>query len=245
MNRRIIRAGGVVESGGFAARRRLCLGDIPFSTGISTAANVSGTTSQSSSTSSLVTYAYAAAGVAGVSRTGWGQSLMGSLMTAGEGWFGATPPSSWARKWRFEFAACISLAAHVDSQVSLHIGLTAAPTTPARPATEGVSLLFVGGASAGTVAIYSHDGSAGSTGSTGSFPRGDETMKIFALEWEPGVGFRLYVDGVLACSMATNLPTGAGASGGHETWFLISNTANGITYPTGVHFFGGSVVFFE
>lgn len=56
---------------------------------------------------------------------------------------------------------------------------------------------------------------------------------------------RTAVDGVLACSTASNLPAGAGASGGHESWWLISNTTNGITYPTGVHWIGGNVVFFS
>jgi len=232
---------------GFIARRALCTCSAGLPVFLSATANITGSGgSAGTTTGNYFPYVYAPAATASKSRAGSSTEVVGSPFGGSGFHFTGTATARFDLSWRFEFVASVCLSAHADSRVSMHLQCTSNPTTLDRPAIEGISLLWRGGASEGTVEIYTHDGTTGSSSSTAAVAIGDQAASRWALEWEPGVAVRLYRNGTLLCTKTTNLPSGASATASSQgLYMLCENTVNGVTHVTALWLYGGNIIYFN
>lgn len=198
--------------------------------GWSATSNITGTASAAgSSTTDFFPRVLVSAATNGKGRVACDVSSGGNI-------FPGTTPSivDYGQAFRVDLALTYVLSAHSSSTISIHLAVASAATiTSHTRGEEGLSLIFNGGASTGTVKIQGHNGTTTTDSATASIAISDGGSKDYSLEWEPGVAARLYIDGTLACTLSTGLPSGTTAtSGSNGITMLVENTTNGITYNT-------------
>ncbi len=219
-----VSSGGTGGSSVYAARRAMMLGMVRVITAGSawSAGSISGTTTQGTESTNFYAFSQISAGTAGKSR------IYSNISSSGPLWPGSQGAPDFSRKVIVNLNALVRLSAHSDSRVSIHFTLTNVSTHTSHDRNEkGISILFRGGASAGTVEIQTHDGSSATSSSTGTFAINSQEGHPFTLEWEPGVAVRLYKGSSLLCQKTTNLPSGTSGASQQGICVITENTTNG------------------
>lgn len=208
----------------FAARRALMLQTVRVITAGSSwfAGNISGVTTQGIESTNFYAFLQIAAATAGKNR------LYSNISSSGPLWPGLQGTPDFSRKVVVNLSALVRLAAHADSRVSVHFTKTSVVTHTSHDRSEkGISLIFRGGASTGTVAIQTHDGTTFSNSPTASIAINNQTGYGYTLEHEPGVAVRLYRGSTLMCTQTANLPSGTSGSSQQGICVIAENTVSG------------------
>lgn len=208
----------------FAARRALMVQTVRVITAGSSwvAGSISGTTTQGIESTNFYAFLQIAAATAGKNR------IYSNISSSGPLWPGSQGTPDFSRKVVVNLSALVRLAAHADSRVSIHFTLTSVATHTSHDRSEkGISLIFRGGASTGTVAIQTHDGTTFSNSPTASIAINDQVGYGFTLEHEPGVAVRLYRGATLLCTQTANLPSGTSGTSQQGICVIAENTVSG------------------
>jgi hypothetical protein len=186
------------------------------------AGNVSGTTSQGTESTNFYAFSQIAAATNGKSR------LYSNISSSGPLWPGSPGIPNFNRKVIVNLNGVFQLSASSTSRISIHFTLTSVSTHSSHDRTEkGISLLFKGGSSTGTVEIQTHDGSSFSSSTPGTFPINTLSNYGLTLEWEPGVAVRLYNGATLLCTQTNNLPSGTSGVSQQGICIITENTTSG------------------
>lgn len=174
-----------------------------------------------------------------------GQARMAmNIGNGGPVWPGGDNVVNFDKRCIVQLRLVVQLSAHSSSQVAAHF-THANPTahTSYSRSNKGFSIIWAGGASAGTVKLQAHNGTTTTDSATASYPINDVSGYNWSLEWEPGVAVRLYCDGVLKCTLTTGLPSGTQGGSSNGMVFLAGNTTSGTGNATFLRFVDGE--FFE
>ncbi len=217
--------GGTGATSVYDARRAMFLGMHRVITSGSawTAGSISGTTTQGTESTNYFGFLNINTATAGKNR------LYHNVSGSGPLWPGAQGVPDFSRKVVVNLSMLTRLSAHADSRISIHFTLTNVAThTSFDRSEEGISIILRGGASAGTVALQTHDGTTATTSATASIAINDQTGYPWTLEWEPGVAARLYRGSTLMCTATANIPSGTTAGVSQMgICVLAENTTNG------------------
>lgn len=219
-----VSSGGTGGSSVYAARRSMMLGMVRVITSGSSwsAGSISGTATQGTESTNFYGFSQISAATNGKSR------IYSNISSSGPLWPGSPGSPDFSRKVIINLNALIRLSAHSDSRVSIHFALTNASTHTSHDRNEkGISILFRGGASNGTVEIQTHDGASATSSSTGVFSIDSQTNHPLTLEWEPGVAARLYDGSTLLAIKNTDLPSGTSGTSQQGICIITENTTNG------------------
>lgn len=215
--------GGTGVTDVFAMRRQIGLSAVRFPQSLWVPASISGSITSGTESTNGYPFVQIAAATAGKAR------MYVNISGGGPVWPGQSPgQADFARKCVVNLACVAQLSAHTDSRISIHFNHSSVATHSSFDrSVEGISMCFQGGASEGTVWVQTHDGTTTANSSTAAFAINDLTGYSWTLEWEPGVGARLYKGGVLQCTGTSNLPSGLGATSSAGIVIVAENTTNG------------------